>query len=80
MKNFQKNGQGVLRLTNGNVYVGTWDKDQKNGLLTLFKPKEGIKQREQYHMGTLKDSIRTPCAQAEMETQIKNPGYGKSAK
>lgn len=40
LKDWKKNGQGVMTLTNGNVYVGTWEKDQKNGLLTLFKPKE----------------------------------------
>lgn len=75
IKNWQKNGQGHLKMTNGGTYVGTWEKDQKNGLLTLFK--DTYKQREQYSNGVLKDTIKTPCAPGELEKQLENPGYGK---
>ena len=75
IKNWQKHGQGHLKMANGGTYVGTWDKDLKNGLLTLFK--DEYKYREQYHNGVLKDTIRTPWTPGELEKQLENPGYGK---
>ena len=78
IQKWKMHGQGIQTLKNGNIYVGTWDNDVKHGLLTQFKPQENIKQREQFHRGVLKDTIRTPCDPRELEQHIKNPGYGKT--
>ena len=74
-KNWKMHGAGKMTYPNGTIYVGTWDKDLKNGIGTLFDFDNSMKQREDWSRGTRKNFVKTPTPKEELLQQLKNPGY-----